>query len=98
MDPEKMEVFCTNIECGDTEVRPDLLSPTEARRYRRMTYMGKREIGPGRVVKGLLLNKPAPPPGRYHFFSCPVCGSKRAFHEYKGLVREVDNETAKLVA
>ena len=97
MDAEKMEVFCTNIQCGDPEVHAGTLTQLETRKYRKMNYMGSKEISPVKVLTSTMLNKPVPQQGKYHFYSCPVCGAKRVFHETKGLITEVDPETAKLL-
>ncbi len=98
MQAEKMEVFCMNLECGDPEVHTGALSHLESRKYRRMNYMGSRVINPAKAIAKTLLKKPSVPRGKYHFFSCPVCGSKRVFLERKGLVVEMDKETASLIA
>lgn len=97
MDVEKLEVFCMNIQCGDPEVHAGALSQHETRKYRKMNYMGSKEINPVKVLAGTLFNKPVPPQGKYHFYSCPVCGAERVFHEAKDLINEVDKETVKLL-
>ena len=98
MKAEKMEVFCMDIECGDPEVHTGALAHHETRKCRRMNYMGSREISTAITVAKTLLKKAAPPQGKYHFYSCPVCGAERVFHGYKGLIDEVDKEAARLVA
>ncbi len=98
MDAASLEVFCTNIQCGDSEVHADALSQHETRKYRKMSYMGSKEIKTVNVIANKLFNKPDPPQGMYHFYSCPVCGAKRVYSENKGLLAEVDKDTAKLLA
>ena len=98
MDAEKLEVYCTNIKCGDPEVHADTLSQHETRKYRRMSYMGSKEIKTIKVIANTLFNKPVPPQGKYHFYSCPVCGAKRVYHEANELFTEVDKDIAKLLA
>jgi len=97
MDAEKLEVFCTNIQCGDPEVHAGTLTQHETRKYRRMSYMGSKEIKTVNVIANKLFNKPVPPQGKYHFYSCPVCGAKRVYHEANELFTEVDKDTAKLL-
>jgi hypothetical protein len=98
MDAEKTEVFCENIQCGDPEVHTGGLVQHETRKYRRMNYMGSKEIKPVKVIANMLLSRPSLPKGQYHYYSCPVCGAERIFHEYKGLFTEIDKDKAKLVA
>ena len=98
MDAEKMEVFCMNIQCGDPEVHTGGYVNTETRKYRRMSYMGKKEIKPAQVIVNTLLRRQVSPKGQYHFYSCPVCGAERYFHESNGLFTEIDKDKAKLVA
>lgn len=84
MNPASLEVFCPNLDCGDSYIAGALL-PRESRRHRRMNYMGRKRIGFGFAVVESLVRKqvdpnlPALPPGVYHLFQCPVCGRERVF-------------------
>ncbi|TAL27398.1 MAG: hypothetical protein EPN94_01530 [Nitrospirae bacterium] len=55
--------------------------------------MGKKEVKAAAAVAKYLLHKKAQPRGAYHLYQCPVCGSRRVFHESEGLTKEVDPKT-----
>ena len=93
MSGESLEVYCPNKACGEPEIHSDLTGHSETVKYRKMNYMGKKEVGAASVMAGYVLKKQPLPRGIYHLYQCPVCGSKRVFHESKGLTKEVDAKT-----
>jgi len=90
MRGDSLEVYCPNKECGEPEVHSDITGHHETPKYRRMNYMGKKEIKISAIVANYVLNKETRPKGTYHLYQCPVCGTRRAFHESEGLTKEVD--------
>ncbi len=90
MGGESLEVYCPNKECGEQEVRSGLAARQETMKFRRMAYMGKKEVNAAVAVAKRMLKKDTPPAGTYHYYQCPVCGARRVYHESGGLTREVD--------
>lgn len=90
MKGESLEVYCQNKECGEPEVHKDIIGDHETKRYRRMNYMGSREVNPAVAAVKHLLARETPPSGMYFLYQCPVCGAKRAYHGSGGMVTEVD--------
>lgn len=96
MNPGSLEVYCKNEKCGDPGVDRGGSTPTgEARRYRRMNYMGKRRIGAARAfLSSLVMFQFDPglhslPPGKYHIFQCSACNRERIYREQGDQLTEV---------
>lgn len=91
MDPETLEVFCPNPECGDPEVHMGTLVATSSRRYRRMNYMGKSKVGAGQYALRRFLGDEDKRLhiGVYHNYQCPVCGKCRQYLQQGDALFEV---------
>jgi hypothetical protein len=98
MKGDSIEVYCQNKECGEPEVHKDIIGHHETMRYRRMNYMGSKEVRPAVVVVKHLLDKETPPSGTYFLYQCPVCGAKRAYHDSGGMIKEVDTKVIDEIA
>lgn len=92
MEAEKLEVFCKNPGCGDPEVHSGYISHHETRKYRRMNYMGKRDISIGRMLASFYISNKYEPSGQLYLFQCPVCGSNRVYNYYDGWLKELEPE------
>jgi len=96
MNPESLEVYCTNGNCDDRGVDTGVSDPTtQSRRHRRMNYMGKRRISAARsFLSGLVMFQFDPglhslPAGKYHIFQCSVCHRERIYREQGNQLTEV---------
>jgi len=87
MNPEQLEVFCHNKECGDTHIVGGLV-PAGTQKYRRMNYMGKTDISFLTYVLNRLIIGWSPLIGTNHLFTCPVCGTERSFCDKRGILIE----------
>lgn len=90
MQGDSLEVYCQNKECGEPEVHSGIIGHHETARFRKMAYMGKKEVTAVALVAKYVLKKDTPPTGTYHLYQCPVCGARRVYHESGGLTQEVD--------
>ncbi|MBI2883701.1 MAG: hypothetical protein HYY11_07350 [Candidatus Methylomirabilis oxyfera] len=96
MNPESLDVYCTNEKCGDIEADTGVSVPAaQSRRYRRMNYKGKRRIGAARAFLSSLVmfqfdpGLHALPPGKYHIFQCSACNRERIYREQGDQLTEV---------
>ena len=93
MNAENLEIYCKNLECGDQEVYTNHHGePVISRKYRRMNYMGVREVG---LLKTLLMRGTTNynyPRGKFHRYQCPVCGIQRVYFENGDALSEIKDE------
>lgn len=89
MNPESLEVYCSNEKCGALKLDTGASTPgVQSGRHRRMNYMGKRRIGAARAfLSSLVMFQFDPsvhslPPGKYHIFQCSVCNRERIYREH----------------
>jgi len=64
MQYHDFEVFCQNLDCGETVVHHGRTNSIKTKEHRKLRYVGPIEPGPGVTV---------------HQYVCPVCSKKRLF-------------------
>jgi hypothetical protein len=92
MNPENLELFCQNTNCGDVEVYGGY-SPARVVRHRKLNYMGCYDLQGIQAIASQLLYGKQARAGTFYFYQCPVCGAERAYVQRGDMLSEVKKKS-----
>ncbi len=86
VDPQTLEVFCSNRRCGAERVNTLGLTISRRRIPCKMMYAGSIILGMLDRVLGHFRKYHFQDSGLHHFYSCPMCGNETVYLEKWGVL------------